>query len=772
MIQNAKARTPTADADVLKGRLEAVMLESERGEKFAKQGTADGNPRFMVGKRANDEKESLVDDRRNSGAGTEISGPMPSPGLCPTLLVIKVGTSSLMDPQYHTVSLSHLGRFVDTVCNLKRMGYHVVIVSSGAVGLGCVHLKLAERPKDLANKQAVAAVGQCRLMRIYEDLFSIRESITAQVLITRTDLVDRTRFLNFKRSLLELLAMGVTPIINENDSVATEFLRFGDNDTLAAYCAVSISANWLILLTDVHCLYTTNPRTDPKAKAIAFVERVSEAEKLLDTRTNAGTAWGSGGMETKIVSAKIATAAGIHTALAHGQYPERILDILHFAETNSGEDEAAMNRQPEREGVYPSRSLKKGNFFSDSRFAASSAAVSAAAAAGDTSSIDTFYNTINQQHGSHQQGQSDQSLQPGSTPLVAGLHPSPSRADLIQTAADELYTTQHQLEQQLEIVQQIEAELDSTVPSTTAGTGATSELHAIEMSNKKAQSSVADGSNTNQQSSTDGDGEDEHEELTNATLAARGILAVDPVGSWQEKLPYVGTIFVGQDCTQSIRDQRRWILSLPVRGKLYVDEGCCTAVILEKKSLFAAGIKVCEGEFIEGDVVAICRYKDIMPASLDGGASSSRHGTNDSGGANPLPNPVVNINQPEKEPTGMDQGAPSRSYEERSASSSPITASRHQLAHPLHNQTDLIVQAATGTISVADVVGVNTCPNELARCIVNFPSIELEKIKGLRSAEFRSVLGYDCDPEVAHRSNIIFVDTSVYMEDEEAIASQ
>lgn len=176
--------------------------------------------------------------------------------------VIKVGTSTLMDERAQTpnFSLAHIGKLVDTICLLRSKGVSVLLVTSGAVGAGCVSLHLKERPEAVRDKQALAAVGQCRLMRLYEDLFSVREVRVAQLLVSRNDFLRQRTYGNFRSCLRSLVDLDVVPILNENDSICTEELRFGDNDTLAAHCAVALEADFLFILTDVDCLYTKNPK--------------------------------------------------------------------------------------------------------------------------------------------------------------------------------------------------------------------------------------------------------------------------------------------------------------------------------------------------------------------------------------------------------------------------------------------------------------------------------------------------------------------------------
>jgi len=246
------------------------------------------------------------------------------------LVVIKVGTSTLMKVNPETgeqrVNLPNMGSLVDTVTTLYRAGFGVIIVTSAAVGFGCLKLQLKERPKQLALKQAVAAAGQSQLIRMYEDLFGVYNVPIAQVLLSRFDFSAKDRFGNVHNAIRELLRMRVIPIINENDTVSTEELRFGDNDTLSALVAVGVSADRLVLLTDVDCLYTGNPRTNPSATRVVDVTPGELA--TLGGAESAGGEWGTGGMLTKIIAARTAVCAGIETVLSHGAYPERVLEYL------------------------------------------------------------------------------------------------------------------------------------------------------------------------------------------------------------------------------------------------------------------------------------------------------------------------------------------------------------------------------------------------------------------------------------------------------------
>ncbi|MEQ9670425.1 glutamate 5-kinase [Coleofasciculus sp. G2-EDA-02] len=243
-------------------------------------------------------------------------------------IVVKVGTSSLTHPETGQLALSTIARLVETLTRLRSSGYGVVLVTSGAVGVGCGRLGLKTRPQTLALKQAVAAVGQGRLMRVYDDLFSSLEQAIAQILLSRQDLVQRSCYVNAYATFRELLQLGVIPVVNENDTVAVEELKFGDNDTLSAMVASLIEANWLFLLTDVDRLYSADPRQVPDAEPITLVSRMEELAELQIQTGNAGSQWGTGGMVTKITAARIATSAGVRTVITQGRHPETIEKIL------------------------------------------------------------------------------------------------------------------------------------------------------------------------------------------------------------------------------------------------------------------------------------------------------------------------------------------------------------------------------------------------------------------------------------------------------------
>ena len=230
-------------------------------------------------------------------------------------IVVKVGTSTLTHKN-GKLNLEQIEKLVRQLSDLRNQGKDVVLVSSGAIGAGMGKLNLEERPRTIPEKQAVAAVGQGILLHIYEKMFSEYGQATAQLLLTKADLEHRQRFLNGRNTLLTLLRLGVIPIVNENDTVAFEEIKFGDNDTLAALVGTLIDADLVILLTDIDGFYNGDPRKNKEAERISVVETIDEQIEAL--AGSVGSKFGSGGMATKITAASIAVNAGIPLMIAHG----------------------------------------------------------------------------------------------------------------------------------------------------------------------------------------------------------------------------------------------------------------------------------------------------------------------------------------------------------------------------------------------------------------------------------------------------------------------
>lgn len=242
-------------------------------------------------------------------------------------IVIKLGSSSLVDDKTMEPKLSIMSLMVETVVKLRRQGHRVIIVSSGGIAIGLGTLHLEKRPKKLAAVQAIAAVGQGRLIGRWDLLFSQLGQRIAQILLTRTDILNWNQFRNAQNTINELLDMGVVPIVNENDTLSIREIKFGDNDTLSAITAALVGADYLFLLTDVDCLYTDNPRTNPDAKPILLVPDLSEGLPGVNT-SSGGSDVGTGGMATKLVAADLATNAGVHTIVMKSDVPANINKVV------------------------------------------------------------------------------------------------------------------------------------------------------------------------------------------------------------------------------------------------------------------------------------------------------------------------------------------------------------------------------------------------------------------------------------------------------------
>lgn len=246
------------------------------------------------------------------------------------VIVIKLGSSSLVDEKTKEPKLSIMSLIVETVVNLRRRGHKVIIVSSGGIAVGLKTLNLESRPKKLSKVQAIAAVGQGRLIGRWDSLFSQFDQRIAQILITRNDIVDWTQYKNAQNTISELLAMGVVPIVNENDTLSVSEIKFGDNDTLSAITAAIIGADYLFLLTDVDCLYTDDPRSNPDASPILVVPDLSQGLPGVNTDSGSGSDVGTGGMKTKLIAAELATNAGVHTIITKSDSPENISKIVLY----------------------------------------------------------------------------------------------------------------------------------------------------------------------------------------------------------------------------------------------------------------------------------------------------------------------------------------------------------------------------------------------------------------------------------------------------------
>ena len=240
-------------------------------------------------------------------------------------IVVKIGTSTLAHPTGH-LNIRRVEQLCKVMSDIKNAGHELILVSSGAIGMGVGKLGLRERPKDIPTKQAAAAVGQCELMYTYDKLFSEYHHTVAQLLITGDDTKNAQRHQNFSNTLNRLLQLGALPIINENDTVSTDEIVIGDNDTLGAIVAESVHADLLILLSDIDGLYTADPHKDPSAKLLEKVTVIDDS--ILNLAGVSSTKQGTGGMVTKLRAAQICLSCGCEMVIANGHAPENLYAIL------------------------------------------------------------------------------------------------------------------------------------------------------------------------------------------------------------------------------------------------------------------------------------------------------------------------------------------------------------------------------------------------------------------------------------------------------------
>ena len=240
-------------------------------------------------------------------------------------LVVKIGSSTLTTPE-GTIDLRYLDDLADQVARVRELGWQVVIVSSGAIACGLERLGITERPTDLPSLQAAASVGQPAFSAAYADAFAKQGLVTSLVLLTRRDTADRNAYLHARDTFARLLDLGVVPIVNENDTVSVEQIRFGDNDTLGALVSCLVGADLSMILSDVAGLYDDNPSHNPQAK---LIERVDIIDKnIVAVAGDAGSAMGSGGMVTKIKAARVLACAGIPLIVCAGRRPDVIVDAV------------------------------------------------------------------------------------------------------------------------------------------------------------------------------------------------------------------------------------------------------------------------------------------------------------------------------------------------------------------------------------------------------------------------------------------------------------
>ena len=239
-------------------------------------------------------------------------------------IVVKVGTSTLA----HTtgrLNIRQAEKLAKVLSDLKNQGHEIIIVTSGAIGMGVGKLSLSERPTDIPTKQAAAAVGQCELMYVYDKLFGEYHHNVAQMLLTADDFEQQDKYNNFSNTLKRLLQLGALPIINENDTVSTDELGIGDNDTLSALVSIGAGADLLVILSDIDGLYTADPHKNGDAKLIPVVSDMGEY--IMSLGEGSSSSLGTGGMKTKLSAARLVTERGIDMIITNGSKPELLYDI-------------------------------------------------------------------------------------------------------------------------------------------------------------------------------------------------------------------------------------------------------------------------------------------------------------------------------------------------------------------------------------------------------------------------------------------------------------
>ncbi|GMM32919.1 glutamate 5-kinase [Saccharomycopsis crataegensis] len=252
---------------------------------------------------------------------------------CKTI-VVKLGSSSIVDEVTREPRIANMSLIVETLVKLRRQGHRIVIVSSGAIAVGLKRVGLTSKPKQLSKVQALASIGQGRLIALWDDLFKLLDQPIGQILITKNDIAAWNQYRNARNTINELLDMDIIPIVNENDTLSVREIRFGDNDTLSAVTAAMIQADYLFLLTDVDCLYTENPRNNPDAVPILEVKNMNDLQ--VDT-SSGGSDVGTGGMTTKLIAAEIATSGGVTTIVTKSSVPGNIASIVDYIQANESD---------------------------------------------------------------------------------------------------------------------------------------------------------------------------------------------------------------------------------------------------------------------------------------------------------------------------------------------------------------------------------------------------------------------------------------------------
>ncbi|MFW5656650.1 MAG: glutamate 5-kinase [Bacteroidota bacterium] len=240
-------------------------------------------------------------------------------------IVVKIGTSTLSFASGR-LNLQRIEQMAGILSTLRKKGKKIILVSSGAIGVGAGRLGLTAKPDEMSMKQALASIGQAELMKIYQRFFERHDQMIAQVLLTKDVMTDPGKNINAKNTLNTLMDMQIIPVINENDTISTDEILFGDNDTLSANVATLVKADMLVMLSDIDGLYSSNPKEDPNATIISYVDEISPS--LESIAAGSGSSFGTGGMVTKIIAARICSEAGIDSVITNGKDPAVLYRLI------------------------------------------------------------------------------------------------------------------------------------------------------------------------------------------------------------------------------------------------------------------------------------------------------------------------------------------------------------------------------------------------------------------------------------------------------------
>ncbi len=277
-------------------------------------------------------------------------------------LVIKIGSSSLCDDE-GSINKEKILNLIQQIAYIKRKGINITLVSSGAINAGVHIMNLAKRPQTIPQKQALAAIGQASLMQIYEELFSLFNLRCAQILLNHDDFDDRKRLMNFNNAMQALIDYDVVPIINENDTLAVEEIKVGDNDTLASLVVPAVNADMVVLVSDINGLYDDNPHTNENAKLIKNVNGITK--EIEDMAKDASSKVGTGGMITKIKAAKVCNDFGCDMAIVNGNQQNVLVDLMDGKDVGTYFSGVAGRTLNSRQHWIMYRSMPKGSIIVD-----------------------------------------------------------------------------------------------------------------------------------------------------------------------------------------------------------------------------------------------------------------------------------------------------------------------------------------------------------------------------------------------------------------------